>query len=100
MQRRSRRRASTSCQRTGSLRWYGSSRRVRLSSGMQTGSVVLLCLMLVVLRRLDQSSTAYSIYGDGGSSEVYYREETWDGFYGEETETTYYDANGTKLGSS
>ena len=49
---------------------------------------------------ISQSSTAYSIYGDGGSSEVYYREETWDGYYGTETETTYYDANGTKLGSS
>ena len=49
---------------------------------------------------IDQSSTSHSVFGDGGTSEVYARTESWEGYYGTETETTYYDAAGTKLGSS
>ena len=49
---------------------------------------------------IDTSSVAYSVYSDGGSGDIFARTESWEGYYGTETETTYYDANGTKLGSS
>ena len=49
---------------------------------------------------IDQTSKAYELFGDGGTSEVFSREEKLEGPNGTEYETTYYDTSGEKLGSS